>query len=40
MSKTDYEEYVDVQVDTLIKKLEMFKIYERKFKSLDGILKD
>lgn len=30
MSKTDYEEYVDVQVDTLIKKLEMFKIYERK----------
>lgn len=31
MSKTDYEEYVDVQVDTLIKKLEMFKIYERKF---------
>lgn len=40
MSKTDYEEYVDVQVDALIKKLEMFKIYERKFKSLDGILKD
>lgn len=40
MSKTDYEEYVDVQVDTLIKKLEMFKTYERKFKSLDGILKD
>lgn len=40
MSKTDYEEYVEVQVDTLIKKLEMYRIYERKFKSVEGILKD
>lgn len=40
MSKTDYEEYIDVQVDELIKKLEMYGIYKRKFNTLDEILKD
>ena len=40
MSKTDYEEYIDVQVDELIKKLEMYRIHKRKFNTLGEILKD
>ncbi len=36
----EIQEYINTEIDTMIKKLEMYRIYERKKDSLNGILEE